>query len=1820
MSKRKHKKQIIALVLTLSMFNNFVYTIAEALIPITVTVSGVTSITDNTQKITKTGEHSIELKNIAAKDETKFASQYEYIDKDGYLGIIPRTNIEWATNHHVDEEKRTVQKSYTVKSKNVPETVNIKETVNGKAFEGDLPVKDVNYTVTKNEYLPIYKVETKEFTEQLTKSHQNVSDDSLFPEQYNINKDGYVGTIPRTDIKWTGEGQIYTKEYSTSSTSYDNNFPYIRYYRSSDGYSGYLTKDGGSYVASGSAEDSKTVYEEETGDVDKVFPETKSYNDRGYSGTLYKYRDPIVISGVEGKSKQVTDYSEYIYKSPSNIPLMKFYNDGIYKGYLLKTTSDKKEVVTQPASTKEIGPRDFFVVTYAGHIVRYIYTGNPKDGGYTHVNAPDSFGNTHPYWVPKGWKYSVGQVRGSYPKTYFYNKDGYTGTLTYSQVWKRLTIENDGKFPTNPKVGQVYTIGGTTSEEIYYSGTVSRPEKTETMYRGVYSGTVRSNDTRVFKQFYKGEVVKPDTRIWGQDYSGTITKSVGDYNGVATYSGTLEKKTIEKYDTIPVEWKADVVYEGSIKHPWEDYNGTASYSGEVSKLVPIINVGEVVLKQNRTVTFTLTNSVTSVPVDNSKTEFTITPASSAITADKIKTKVTGNKVEAVFKEPGDYTIKAKISNGKVSGETEFEITVKPDEKPVANFNLESELITRNPEDNSRASIKLFDASSSPDGDKIAKRVWKYKHDSNNDGMFGDEVWQTISATNETEVLLKVPKVGKYLVELEIQEEFGEATIAEFITSADRLTADTYTSKPMQEKIFEVDNIAPYVDFSVAPKQKADIVFTLGNVAESKTQNLNTKIANIVKAKLNAKNIDADIETIETSAQNVQNSFNWQQDVHSNVGSISFQNNGSTINMRGNTYTNGFNKIYTNNPDSEITKQKMSFSYNLNYGDSFDGAGVLLNTNVENGNLNGYALMFMQGGNAKLFKLNNWSSSASEEIYLGSYWSNRINSKATYIGSIPMGNSGSYTIETTNKKLTVIKNGSSIGSIDLPEHYGWGFGFFSDHYSHGCDSIGQFALNNISLEITKGKSFDEVIKQPEWRDNSTRFLVNLNDKALLGEGIPDENKLASILSQLTDKDIYFVGMGNNTNKEEMETIINGTGKGKFIDNANIDTALNGLADYIISQMMSCKEEYVEYILLGEDIEYTTYYDDYENDPEVARQWKYSHNANYFENSLGQIPYHNEWIPNPTTSFDKVGEYTVVFEAKDDPTNKDNRFTNYRKWSQEPEKPMKIYVHRKPIAQFVASAVPQGSVYKATVRETSYDLDHQSQSNKGVVEKEWKWKIVTDASWTNGQLPSTLQLDKNYILQLRVKDVEGVWSDPAVQFITTKNINLPPVAQFSVSPNPLPISKALAIKDESYDPNGDSIAQYSWILEKNGTKVYEGASLPTNYNVSQYGIGKYKATLKVRDNPRVGGTLWSEPYSQAFEVIPDNRKPIANFTVTPNPVPTDVNVSYNETSSDPDGDPIVLKEWQVKKSGTLNWVAVSEPPINFESYGVGTHSIRLRVKDQPSLPQLDPLWSDWKEVNVQVIAGNQKPVSRFTVSPNPVPADEPVTYKDTSYDPEGKKLTDKVWQVKNLETNNIYEFSNQLPPTVFEETGWGANGDGVGTYEITLKVKDTSPNGLSPARWSDEYKQTLVVEDPLRITALSMTSIVNPPKGTTAPVIYPVSTPTKIKAGYKMTFKVATNGGDKIDIKLYANGMPLTVHTDDGDTNTITKATVRKNATTSFSFWTDKDLPKGTVIDMKIILTKTKGDGTTKSLVNNELGNRFGIIVGSSKEDSSINLTH
>ncbi|MBT2292325.1 hypothetical protein J7E73_24990 [Paenibacillus albidus] len=248
-----------------------------------------------------------------------------------------------------------------------------------------------------------------------------------------------------------------------------------------------------------------------------------------------------------------------------------------------------------------------------------------------------------------------------------------------------------------------------------------------------------------------------------------------------------------------------------------------SLSGSTSKEITVIEPKpdasiyvSGTLKQNRKVILQNgSKSPKHYPLVASKTKVTVTAlpggSNEAIrysgTLDSLTSK------DILFKQPGKYKATIYVENTlglSASSETTFEIV--PDEKPFAYFTMPAS-VYRNPEDGNQATIAIDDMSYSPDQDIIARRVWEYRYDSDNNGNFSGESWVVFNHENLDRLNLKVRDVGQYEIRLTVVEEFGQPTINEFVTPEDRQTNNSEVTQNVIERIFKVKNLAPDVDWS-----------------------------------------------------------------------------------------------------------------------------------------------------------------------------------------------------------------------------------------------------------------------------------------------------------------------------------------------------------------------------------------------------------------------------------------------------------------------------------------------------------------------------------------------------------------------------------------------------------------------------------------------------------------------------------------------------------------------------------------------------------------------------------------------------------------------------------------------------------------------------------------------------------------------------------------------------------------------------------------------------------------------------------------------
>lgn len=1210
-------------------------------------------------------------------------------------------------------------------------------------------------------------------------------------------------------------------------------------------------------------------------------------------------------------------------------------------------------------------------------------------------------------------------------------------------------------------------------------------------------------------------------------------------------------------------------------------------------------------KENRKMVFDATQSTSSkrYPIDWSKTEWEYIPPT-GVSPNNIKVVSDPDLSHRTLtvKKAGAYTFRLRVTNSKGSTSPWFsrDIEISPDTAPHVDF-YTAGTVSRDPDNGDKAAIYLTDESYSDDGDNISKRVWKYRYDSNNDGSFLDEQWVTLDSGNNPNPVLYTDQVGKYQFEEYVEETPGQDVIPEFWSASDVRSGDTSAKDPTQKTV-EVINLEPYAGFSPIVTKTADISFI--NMAGSSSGDLPTLVNSKVLPTLSANKISA--------------STHFYQSVSSSKWAILGQDSGWGMTNAWSNFLDSRKIPYDRIPIDQIGAADFSqYSHMVITGDqpsSFYSAIVANKSKLQNWVANGGQLFWERtdgGWNSQPGSYDGnmfgwqWNFSGDGANYIADF-----GSPITSGVSNPLPGSWAshgYFSNLPSGTKTILKDSSSRPVL-IEFNYGGGhviasgnpLEFYINGRGAGDANTKWSAISNnvINYMYTlQAGSISQVLNSITFDPNKVNFVVLVSDTPIHELDDPIQSSL--MVSRLLPNNTYFVAIGKSRNQYQMQTFINkNAGNGTFILNNDINTSLNPqLTDYIINMFKKNTPTITNYVLLGDQVNYDIYYGDAENDPQYAQKWKYTQDPTVFENNLGYASYNNQWIPGPIHQFDTVGKFDVTFQVCDNPKD-DNRFDNYRLWSLEPDEKYSLYVHRRPVADFKVASTPNGwgSYNVALDSSPSYDLDHLSRPDRGAVATEWKWMDPSTGVWQSGA-PSTLAAGKTFLISLRVQDLEGAWSFPVVKMVNTAGLNMPPIAKFVVSPNPLPVGKYASYDTSgSYDPDpGDTIIAYQWSYREEGGSWSAPAPNPPNYPTTFTKENTdYEIKLMLEDNHG----NWSDPYIQTLHTIPPNKPPVAKFTINPNPVPQDVKTSYTDQSWDPDGDPIVAWHWRMKKTTDTNWTTISSPPTDVSGLAPGDYQIQLQVRDQPKLPQLDPLWSNWYEQILTVLPKNVPPVANLVVSPNPGLADEPVTWIDKSTDPEEKNLSAYELRVTQMETGISKFFTNTYSKAsgdsldmsssfiqIFEDAGFGNNG--IGTFQIEYRVRDTSPNGLSPQLWSEWQTQTLTIEEPLSITG--------------------TITPSTAHSGETITLTASTTGrAQNVYVKVDWNRDGSL----DGPGETII-LTPKYNVTSKLNDWEGKVLvPLPTAdgnYDVLFTATKTSPfDGSTKMATDKRVETIKGTI--------------
>jgi hypothetical protein len=137
----------------------------------------------------------------------------------------------------------------------------------------------------------------------------------------------------------------------------------------------------------------------------------------------------------------------------------------------------------------------------------------------------------------------------------------------------------------------------------------------------------------------------------------------------------------------------------------------------------------------------------------------------------------------------EVTLKVKDEDGRWSQVATHNITVIPDEPPVAE-------ITVTPEETRLGVVRVQSNSYSPDDDNIVSHKFELKYDAGNNG-FDDDAWQTVQTGAADSYSFAPNRVGKYLFRETVCEDYGKCS--------------TTDSQPESERTTTIVNLAPAAD-------------------------------------------------------------------------------------------------------------------------------------------------------------------------------------------------------------------------------------------------------------------------------------------------------------------------------------------------------------------------------------------------------------------------------------------------------------------------------------------------------------------------------------------------------------------------------------------------------------------------------------------------------------------------------------------------------------------------------------------------------------------------------------------------------------------------------------------------------------------------------------------------------------------------------------------------------------------------------------------------------------------------------------------------
>ena len=473
--------------------------------------------------------------------------------------------------------------------------------------------------------------------------------------------------------------------------------------------------------------------------------------------------------------------------------------------------------------------------------------------------------------------------------------------------------------------------------------------------------------------------------------------------------------------------------------------------------------------------------------------------------------------------------------------------------------------------------------------------------------------------------------------------------------------------------------------------------------------------------------------------------------------------------------------------------------------------------------------------------------------------------------------------------------NSVTTIPLDSTFqsgGSDFGPMVKYGSHGCPRLTKVELSNLTMATDVVRSLNEVIREPQWDKDSSKFLVNLNEDPIVD--FDNKEITGELLNRLQNDDIYYIGWGSNDNKVKSEEfLIKNDLKGEFVnieDEATdtIEKQIKKIADAIVARYEResgiVSDVNVDVVTLGKKIvldvtgaETTNTADD------TYPQGKWTVKYYGTDGALISITTRS----NLPTEYVSSGKYEIYYCGT------------------QPENLIKtLVVNQPPKADFNVQ-IASGEAIVATLTNTSADLEGSPLTSKWTYSEVGSVSRPTELNQDLTQSTTlTMEAEKIYLVSLTVTDKWGASTTTSRQISYDENQTALPIADFSISVNrfvrnatgeSITGSNIITVTDKSYDLYGRNITStFSFT---------SGAAITMNPVSGQKGVytidtsaldaGTYSIYLTTNN-----GSNDSKRVAHTFKIIKDEAGPkaVANKKAGEITLPTtEIKVSFSDEGS-------------------------------------------------------------------------------------------------------------------------------------------------------------------------------------------------------------------------------------------------------------------------------------------------------------------------------------